>query len=582
MSRFSGTVDLAGPWHGGVHLVGDFRLDNRRELIALLEGTTRESPDAELALAAYLRWGESCPRHLLGDFAFAVQDSRRRRLLFACDPLGVKPLHFARPGTFLVFASEAQQVLQHPTVSGRLDEITVGDYLAGLSSETGRTFFHDVRRLPPGHSLVAAPDAVRVERFWDLPEDRIVYRRDEEYEAHFLDLFQRAVEDRLRPETGTVGVLMSGGLDSCSVAAVAHGIVSRRKAPRLFAGSFIFDRLQECDERRYIRAAADHLGIATVLVPAERFPALADGEACRPSLESPSEAWDGCLREMLRRVRDRGANVLLTGHGGDDLLAGSALVYADRLRRGDLGVLLEVGRFAAGHGRAWRWVLYNFLARPLLPPSFDAALGRLTRRVSEPGLPDWIDSGFSQRTGLADRLRTSSANRSGTARQAIRERLLETPWDTVVHWYDRIAAEQGIEIRHPFLDRRLVEFLASIPPHQLFQAGSYKSFLRRAMKDLLPETVRLRQDKTRLGAFIDLSLREQGKAIQRLLTAPLTADLGILNGTRLRAAYQSFPESAPAEAPLLWCALALEAWLRQHESLLSSAHSLTAEHRSAA
>lgn len=580
MNRFFGTADLARSWQGDVRLVGELRLDNRKELIALLDGATPRSSDAELALAAYLRWGASCPRRLLGDFAFAVQDGRRRRLLLACDPLGVKPLHYAERGSLFVFAADAQQVLQHPSVPCRLDEITVGDYLDGRLCETGRTFFRDVRRLPPGHTLVATPEAVRIERFWDLPDDRIVYRRDEEYEAHFLDLFQRAVEDRLQPRTGAVGVLMSGGLDSCSVAAVAHRALSGGDAPRLFAGSFVFDRLPECDERRHIQATADHLGIETELVPAERFLPFADPDTFGPSLESPFTAWDGGFREMLRRARNRGARVLLTGHGADDLLAGSVLVYADRLRRGDLRAVLEVARHAAGRGRAWRWVLYNYLARPLLPPALDEALGRLTGRAPEPGLPDWIDPGFARRTGLIERRRTASASPGGTARQAIRERFLQAPWETSVHWYDRIASSQGIEVRHPFLDRRLVELLAAIPPAQLFRAGSYKPLLRRAVKGLLPEPVRLRRDKTRLEAFVDLSLREQSAAVERLLAAPAASDLGILASAQLRAAYRNYLESAPGETPRLWYALALEAWLRRHR-LLGLDFS-AAEHRPAA
>ena len=354
MSRFFGTVDLADARDGGIRLVGDLRLDNREELISLLDGVTGASSDADVALAAYLRWGESCPRHLLGDFAIAVWDAHLRKLLLACDPLGVKPLHYARTGHLLVFASEAQQVLQHPAVPRCLDKVTVGDFLAGRSGEIGRTFFQNVRRLPSAHLLVATPEAVRIERFWDLPEDRIFYRHDEDYTAHFLELFQQSVEDRLGTESGPVGVLMSGGLDSCSVAAVAHRVLSRKKAPRLFAGSFVFDKLQECDERQQIRTVAAHLGLETELVPAESFQVFAGSEAFLPSLEEPFTAWEGCFREMTRRVQNRGARVLLTGHGGDDLLAGSVLIYSDRLRRGDLRPVLEVARYAVGRGRAWR------------------------------------------------------------------------------------------------------------------------------------------------------------------------------------------------------------------------------------
>src|SRR5690606_1316782 len=145
-----------------------------------------------------------------------------------------------------------------------------------------------------------------------------------DYTDRFLELFRRSVADRLRTASGSAGVLMSGGLDSCSVAAVAHGALAGQDGtPRLFAGSFVFDRLGRCDEREHIRATASHLGLEPELVPAERFPVFAGSEALLPALEEPFTVWDGCFQEMLRQVRRRGAGVLLTGHGSDDLLAGS-------------------------------------------------------------------------------------------------------------------------------------------------------------------------------------------------------------------------------------------------------------------
>ena len=561
---FRGLVDFArAPAEAAVF--ADVRLDNREELIRLLEGIdgidkiTAGSSDAELILAAYLRWGDSCPEHLLGDFAFAIWDPRRRQLFCARDPLGLKVLHYAWAGSLLVFASEVEGVLEHPAISRRLDEVSVGDYLAGSLGEPGRTFFQSVHRLPPAHRLVATRDGGRVERWWDLdPERRTVYRRTEEYTSHFLDLFEQSVEARLRTPAGPVGVLMSGGLDSGSVAAVARRRLQGKASPELFAGSFVFERLRECDEREPILAVAAHLGMETDLVEAERFPIL--GDSNRPGLATPFLAWEGGFRELLRKVKGRGAQVLLTGHGGDDLMAGSPFTYADRLRRGDLRAVAEVARHAASRGRSWRWILYNYLARPLLP---------LTPPRAEP--PAWIDPAFARRTGLKERLRASFPRRfQETARQALYERFLQTPWERVAHWYDRSAAPYGIGVRHPFLDRRLLELVFSIPPERLFRAGQSKPLLREAMAGLLPESVRLRQTRTRLGSFLDLSLREsQRGTVEALLASPMAAGLGFLDGERLRAEYRRYLEGEPSEAQrALWYAITLEIWLRHHGTFL--------------
>ena len=576
MSAFRGWVDFADrpeprPAHGraALSLWCDLRLDNRAELIeslgGLLEG--RQPGDGELVLAAYLRWGEACPERLLGDFAFAIWDARRRRLLLARDPLGVKPLHYSRVGSLLCFASDASQVLQHPAVSRRLDEIAVGDYLAGCFSDPGRTFFRDVRRLAPAHRLVATAAGDRAERFWDLdPEARTVYRREEEYAERFRELFSAAVAARLPDRGPAVGVLMSGGLDSGSVAGMARQLLPAGSSPALFAGSFVFDRLRQCDEREHIRKVAAHLDLEVEAVPAERFPVFGDPEAYQPQLESPFLAWEGCFREMLRRARARGARVLLTGHGGDDLMAGSARVYADRIRRGDLRALLTVLRHAASRRGARRWILYHYLARPLFPGFADRLLLRLSGRQPGPGLPEWIDPGFARRTGLAERLEAAQPRRfRELARQALYDHFREASWDQVVHWYDRNAVGFGIEVRHPFLDRRLVEYLFSIPADRLFEAGRSKPLLRDAAAGLLPESVRLRPDKTKLGPFLDAGMREQRHRIEPLLAAPLAADLGYVDGDRMRAAYRRYQQDEPDEGlRTLWYALTLEVWLRKY------------------
>lgn len=557
---------------GSIHLVADIRLDNRQELIDRLraDGTlTQDDPgDAELLLAAYDRWDDDCPRHLLGDFAFVLWDGKRQRVFGACDPLGVKPLHYTRTGSLLCLASEAQQVLRHPAVPCQIDEIAVGDYLLDLSPDPDRTLFHHVRRLPPAHRLVASRSGEKIERYWVLdPDARTVYRRDEDYAAHFLELFQRAVGDRLRTQAGSVGILMSGGLDSTSVAAVASRCLPKNGSLRLFAASFLFERLRECDEEPFIRAVATSLGIEVETVCADRFPVLGE----RPALEAPSLAWDGCFREALRKIRNRGARVLLTGFAGDDLMTGSPLVYADRLRRGDLRALFEIVGHAASQRRGWRGILYHHLAQPLLPPAANDAILRLSGRFRRPELPDWIDADFARRTDLAARINPPAARRSAdAARRELYEYFHQSPWNNSAPWYEQHAAANGIEVRHPFLDRRLVELLVSIPPSRLYRVDLSKPLLRESMAGLLPDAVRLRTDKTRLGAFLDLPLgQDQRSRIERCLEAPLAEQMGFVDGERLRSAYRRQGGSING----LWYAFALEVWLREHEISLGRARS---------
>lgn len=554
--------------------VADARLDNRLELLRLLGGEAVPSPgadDARLILAAYQRWGESSPRHLLGDFAFAVWDRAEHRLFCARDPLGMRQLCWWRSGAHLRVASRAGQILNDPAgtpVSAALDEQAVADYLAGLPDAPGRTFFRDVRSLPPGHVLVSSAFGDRVEKYWDLVDVQpVVYRRDEEYAERFRDTLDDAVRARLRTGAGGgVAVAMSGGLDSCSVAALARRALAggAGDGTRLFACSFVFDSLPECDEREPIALAAAAFGIEVATVSADRFWFLSDPEAYRPALETPYLAWDACFHELLRSAREGGARVLLTGHGGDDLLCGSPRIYADRLRGGDLRALQEIAAYARRRGGdRWR-VLYHYLARPLLPAGLDGALRWMAGRHAGEPFPAWIAEGLARRSGLDERW--AAAGRAGSARQEVLERLSSLSGDRVVAWYDRCAATHGLEVRHPFLDRRLVELAAAVPIAQLFRAGEHKPLLRRAMAGLLPEPIRQRRHKTRLGRYVDLGLREKEvRRVEALLTAPLAGDLGLIDPQALRSAYERYCKSIPADSDrTLWYALTLEIWLREH------------------
>jgi asparagine synthase (glutamine-hydrolysing) len=548
----------------------DGRLDNRSELIALLapdEG--RGASDARLLLAAYRRWGEACTDHLLGDYAFAVWDAGRHRLVCAVDPLGIKPLHFACVGALVCFASDAVQVLQHPAVPDGYNEVEIAAYLAGRCEDPERSFFAAVRKLSPGQRLIADAAGLRLERYWTPGSAEIRYARDEDYADRFRELFQRAVADRLRDAGSFAGVAMSGGLDSTSVAAAAQ-----RAGSGVRAYTFTFDRLTECDERSYSRAMTEELGLAVEPVEAERLWSLESRTTPPFSPDTPFLGWRTCYQEVFRRMADSGSRVLLLGHGGDDLLRGSALAYAERLRRGDLGAVRGFAHHARSRREPVLRALYRYFGRPHLPAGADRRL-RSALRIGRRGpSPSWIEPSFARRFDLEGRDRSFRTGRifASPARQDIYDNLVAVPWYwRLVNWHDRSAAAAGVEVRHPFLDRQLFEYVLAIPGEQLFRLARSKNLLRRSMAGLLPERIRDREGKTRFTAFLDFAVWEQGAGeVQELLRAPLSAALGFLDGGRLRDAYLGFVQGGTDESRrALWYAITLEIWLRRCEAMRS-------------
>jgi asparagine synthase (glutamine-hydrolysing) len=238
-------------------IVADARVDARKDLLSALARESAEhaaastdASDAELILRAYLAWGEECVQHLLGDFAFVIWDSSRRRLFAARDQLGVKPLFYAETGGALLVSNTLDCLRQQPAVSDRLNDLAIADFLLfDMIQEPSASAFQDIRRLPAAHTLTFHDGRISVCRYWNLPVTTPVrYRRAAEYVEHFRELLDAAVSDRLRG--GNAGMLMSGGLDSPTVAASAKRILLRQGNPNgLRAYTEVFDHLIPHEER---------------------------------------------------------------------------------------------------------------------------------------------------------------------------------------------------------------------------------------------------------------------------------------------------------------------------------------------
>ena len=262
------------------------------------------------------------------------------QVVLRADHLGVKPFYYTRVGESLIFSNTLNCVRLHPGVSDKLNELAIADFLLFEENRDAvTTSFADVGRLPPAHTLTCSNRTVRVDRYWTLPaHGKIRYRRPEEYADHLKELLRCAVADRLR--TDRVGLLMSGGLDSSSVAAIARSLVSDESASmQLRAFTKVFDSLIPDQERTYAGLAARALDIPINYLSLDGY-GLHDGWD-RPELYTP-EPFNGTYRlahrDLLLRVATHG-RVVLTGDGGDPAMLGSADYALCLLRSGCSGHL---------------------------------------------------------------------------------------------------------------------------------------------------------------------------------------------------------------------------------------------------
>lgn len=471
---------------GKFWITADVRLDCRDELVKELEGEARKvqrtALDPELILHAYAAWGEDCVRHLRGDFAFAIWDARRKILFCARDHFGVKPFYYAETPDFFIFSNTLNCVRLDPRVSDELHEAALGDFLLfGLNCDTSTTTFRAIRRLPPAHCLTISSDELRIERYWKAPTDgRIRYRHSDDYVEHFQILLQAAVADRMR--TDRVGILLSGGLDSGAIAATARELSPKTTgATDLLAYTVVYESLIPDRDGSYARATAEFLGIPIEFIAFDNlrlFDRWDDPERAWPEpVDDPLLA--GLFDQFGTIAKD--CRVVLTGDGSDNLMHFQMLPYAkDLLRR-----------------RQWRRAISEIPFYLRMRPSFAPGIWRrikgvFARDASETVFPGWLDPDFVRRTNLAERWKLWD-NLSTLPSHPILPKghaSLEIPqWAHLFEHEDPGVTHCHVEVRNPFLDLRIVEYLLALPPFPWFFE---KMLLRRAMVGRLPETVRLR------------------------------------------------------------------------------------------
>lgn len=500
-------VQPAADGRGDCRIVWDGRIDNRPELLGCLEADgidAGQRTDPELLLGAYRRWGPACLGRVIGDFAFVLWDTPRRRLFCGRDRLGLKPLYYAWGGTTLYVGSEARALavalggMPEPD-----DEMVLAFLLREFREEDHpRTFFRGIRRLPPGHILLADGGGLRVERYWGLnPSSVIHYARDDEYVERFRELFDEAVRARLRSYF-PVGVFLSGGLDSSAIAATAARFSGDDGIPSLEAFT-TYGPDPSSDERRYASCVVRASGLkGHELDAGDRAPFDGLGDVAR--VESPvvgvGRARDA---ENIEAIRSRGCRVVLTGEGGDQLL--DEIGYLADLLAG-----LRFGRFVRETRALARWYRADWraiaveAANCLVPPPIKYWGKRLVRGVP----PPWVNRDLARAVDLRARVRAPRVPvRFPSWAQAETYGAVMSPYYIVKLEVDeRAAARVGLDFRYPFLDSRLVEFVMAIPWDRRTRGGERKRILRAATRHVVPEEVRLRRGKGDWTGSMDRAL----------------------------------------------------------------------------
>ncbi|MBV8030071.1 MAG: asparagine synthase (glutamine-hydrolyzing) [Betaproteobacteria bacterium] len=507
-------VDLSSAGHqpfassdGSVVVSFNGEIFNYLELRRELEGrghVFRSHSDTETIVEAYRASGPACVESFNGDFAYALWDSRARRLVLARDRMGVRPLYYAMAGGALVFASEVKAILEYPGMRAELDPVALDQTFTFWFPLAPRTPWKGILELPPGHQLVAEGGRVRVERYWSLAfPERSEARADSRSEGEIAEALEALLEDatriRLRADV-PVGAYLSGGFDSSATTALAKRVGAGRL--RTFSVGF---ESAEFDESAYQREVVDALGTEHTALACRRehigacFPEVVR-HAERPMLRTAPAP----LFLLAREVRASGFKVVVTGEGADEVFGGYDVFKEAKVRR----------FWARQPTSAWRPALlrrlYPYLAGvqaqsleylraffrtgleragdPLFShlPRFE--LTRRARRFYSPELQASL-AGYDAMEELRTALPAEFSRWHPLSQAQYLESAYLLPGYILAAQGDRVAMAHAVEGRFPFLDHRVVEFAARIPPRLKLKGLREKHILRRALGRHLPASI---------------------------------------------------------------------------------------------
>jgi asparagine synthase (glutamine-hydrolysing) len=553
---------------GDIWTVFNGEIYNYRELRAFLikkghEFTTQS--DTEVIVHAYEEYGDACVHLLNGMFAFALWDGPRRRLLIARDRVGKKPLYYWHSGGTLVFGSEIKAILEYPDVARSVDPESLSLYLALGYVPGPWTMFAGIKKLLPGHLLVADAQGVRLEQYWDVtfldPQRRVKTDDAIEELRHRL---ASSVEHRLVADV-PLGALLSGGVDSSTIVALMAK-ASSKPVETFTVGFDVGGRFSEIEEARHI-AHAYRTNHHEVTLSALDVPGLLAKTMWH--MDEPIADPAALPTHLICEFARRHVTVVLTGEGGDELFGGypryAWFALAERVNRLLPTKVRDAFRrfpasVAIGEGRRRR-------ARVMLPFASESE-----RHLA------WVGA-FTQQARASLGLASTVHGFDTLPERVVSRYLSDGPQDSLIHrliyldmktWLaddilmkvDRMSMAVSLEARAPFLDYRLVEFMATLPQQLKVRGLRTKRALRQTAEGLMPRSAARRAKhafRVPVAQWLRGDLRHY---VTEQLLRPGAAVTSYFERSQIQSLVSQHLDHGVNHERWLWTLLCFESWHR--------------------
>ncbi len=494
-------------------ITADAILDNRDDLLAALSipREKRDLSDAALILEAYKKWGSGCPEYLVGDFAFALWNERKKELFCSRDHTGKRTFYYCSASGVFAFSTLINPLFLADAADKALNEVYIADFLTlpQVSHEIDPelTIYKSVFQLPPAHSMLITEKDVRKWQYWDIGKtSELRYPSDEEYEQAFLEIFGEAVRCRLRT-ANNAGIYMSSGLDSGAAACFAAPQLQKENK-KLFAFTQVplphFEtRLPQnklADETPWLEEYPEkYENMVLIKVLSEGRSPLTEIDEQLATLEQPYKTFENSywMNEILRQASRYNIDILIDGQSGNATISwGSYYPYLKYLiQNGDITTYYkEITAYAALHRRnrlkMFLHSTYLFMPYSIKKMVFFMRGGRNPFDSLSP-----INANFYKEMDEARRLKRFNMDvlflDTGDCLRQRLKMLNTAAFSHIGCLETKLPMSMGITRRDPSRDKRVIEFCMNLPENQYVRDGAERRFIRQAMKGRMPDKIRL-------------------------------------------------------------------------------------------
>lgn len=492
------------------NFIGD--ITNRSELIEKLR-LSSDAKNSTIISCAYKLWGDSFAKNVYGFFSIIIYKSKERSIIAINDHLGSKPLYFFKSGNIFLISSEINTIL-NLTNEKKPNHSRIRDYFIFFNGKPGETFFNNISRLEPGSQMYFSNNTIKIKKYFDYDlTNKIVYKKDDEYEEHFREIFLNTISAlSINFNDEQIGSSLSGGLDSSSITcALKH--LNKNVVPQ----SVLFEGLKGrdakiADERSYVNDVSEKYDLKVDYLPLNNLGCVSEYPEAILHNDEPPSLINGYIHSAIfKNLRANNIDILFDGYDGDTAVShGYEHLFELGRKFKFLRLFREYSYLHKLHGidkvnyinaikqysiksyipKRYFWLKSKYASTSIAPLEW---YKRLNSEIMDP--PNFNEV-FNNYNGIPVPNLYSKNSQYAHYLDVINP-TIEMSLNLINH----SARKYGIDIKFPFMDRKLIEFCLSIPSSQKLKNGVSRSLLRRSLKNIIPNSIYNRNTKSDLSPF---------------------------------------------------------------------------------